>query len=187
MALKLYQVKYVMNRDAVLYYSYNLGTIVRRLSALSLIMIAILLLTDTIVFAKSITGKCIGVSDGDTIKVLYGKVPINVRLEGIDCPELHQDFGKRAKQFTSSLVFGKIVSVNVVKIDQYGRRVARVLVGGRDVSLELVKAGLAWHYKHYLSDFLLAKAEERARAQKIGLWSMSNPIPPWEYRHRRKH
>ena len=55
------------------------------------------------------------------------------------------------------------------------------------MSLELIKAGLAWHYKRYSSDPVLAKAEEQARRQKLGLWSMPNPIPPWEYRrwHRR--
>jgi endonuclease YncB( thermonuclease family) len=108
-----------------------------------------------------------------------------VRIDAIDCPEKSQDFGERAKQFTSSLVFGKVVTVNIGKIDRYCRSVGRVIVDGKDISLELIRAGLAWHYKKYSDDPVLAKAEEDARARKVGLWSMTNPTPPWDYRHRK--
>jgi micrococcal nuclease len=132
--------------------------------------------------AETYTGKCVGVHDGDTISVMKAGRAAKIRLEGIDCPELGQDFGTRAKQFTSTLVFGKDVQLNEFYPDQYGRMVARVLIGGQDVSLELVKAGLAWHYKRYSSDPALAEAEAEARRLKKGLWSMPHPIPPWEYR-----
>ncbi len=65
------------------------------------------------------------------------------------------------------------------KIDRYGRTVARVIVDGADASLELVKAGLAWHYTQYSDDPELAKAEQAARSRGIGIWSLPNPIPPW--------
>jgi micrococcal nuclease len=134
--------------------------------------------------SRSFTGTCIGVSDGDTITVLRDrKVSIKVRLEGIDAPELHQDFGQKARKFTAAMVFGKVVTVNVLKNDRYGRSVARVMVNGKDVSLELVRAGLAWHYRHYSRDPALARAEADARAKKRGLWSMPAPVPPWDYRH----
>ncbi len=148
-----------------------------------LLILAVFLISTSPLFAESFTGKCVGVSDGDTIIVLNNKVQAKVRLEGIDAPEFHQDFGQKSKKFISSLVFGKTVTVKVVTIDRYGRTVGRVIINGKDVSLELVKAGLAWHYKHYSSDPALAKAEEEARARKKGLWSMPNPLPPWEYRH----
>ncbi|MGV8120435.1 MAG: thermonuclease family protein [Candidatus Xenobiia bacterium LiM19] len=149
------------------------------------IILAVFLLSASPLFAESFTGKCVGVSDGDTIKVLNNRVQVKVRLEGIDAPELHQDFGRKAKQFTSALVFGKTVTINTVTIDRYGRTVGRVIVNGKDVSLELVKAGLAWHYTHYSDDPALAKAEKVARAGKKGLWSMRNPVAPWDYRHGR--
>ena len=74
-----------------------------------------------------------------------------IPLEGIDAPERGQDFATKAKQFTSSLVFGKHVHILPREKDRYGRLVARVRVDDTDVSLELVKAGLAWHYKKYSS------------------------------------
>ena len=92
---------------------------------------------------NSFSARCIGVTDGDTIEALQDHRAIKVRLEGIDCPERDQDFGQRAKQFTSGLVFGKAVEIRSVGQDKYGRTVARVVVDGKDVSEELLKAGLA--------------------------------------------
>ena len=57
------------------------------------------------------SGKVIGVADGDTITVLRDKEQIRIRLYGIDCPERYQPFSKKAKQFTSDMVFGKDVEV----------------------------------------------------------------------------
>ena len=128
------------------------------------------------------TGKCVGVTDGDTVSVLKAGKAAKIRLEGIDCPEMGQDFGTRAKQFTSELVFGKQVQVKEYYPDRYGRMVARVLVGGQDVSRELVRAGLAWHYKRYSKDPVLAEAEAEARRAEVGLWSMPSAVPPWEWR-----
>lgn len=120
------------------------------------------------------------VTDGDTIKVLQADSTITVRLEGIDCPEFGDAFSAEAKAFTSRLVLEKVVALRAKESDRYGRLVARVLVDGQDVSVELVRAGLAWHYKRYSSDPVLAEAESTARAAGIGIWSMPNPVPPWE-------
>jgi hypothetical protein len=56
--------------------------------------------------AAEFSGKVIGISDGDTITVLRDRSPVRIRLHGIDCPETGQDFGARAKSFTSELAFG---------------------------------------------------------------------------------
>jgi endonuclease YncB( thermonuclease family) len=107
-----------------------------------------------------------------------------VRLEGIDCPEKGQDFSAQAKQFTSDLTFGKEVTVDVPNVDRYGRLVARISVGGQDVSVALVRAGLAWHFTKYSSDPVLAEAEQVARSAKRALWGQGIPTPPWEFRRR---
>ena len=69
-----------------------------------------------------------------------------IRLYGIDCPEKRQAFGKRAKQFTSNMVFGKVVEVRPVTMDRYGRTIAWVYVNGTCLNEALLKAGLACHY-----------------------------------------
>jgi len=136
-------------------------------------------------FLANFSGECVGVSDGDTIKVMRGGTAVKVRLLGIDCPEKKQDFGSKAKQATSDMVFGKTVDVKEAGQDKYGRTLGTVFAEGKNVNLELVKAGLAWHYKQYSKDEALSKAEAEARAAKIGLWSMP-AVPPWEWRKQGK-
>jgi len=93
--------------------------------------------------AEEFSGKVVGVSDGDTITVLQNRTPIKVRLHGIDCPEIGQDFGSRAKAFASEIVFGQVVKVMPRETDCYGRTVADViLVDGRILNRQLVRAGL---------------------------------------------
>jgi endonuclease YncB( thermonuclease family) len=127
-------------------------------------------------------GKCVGVHDGDTITVLVDGKQFKIRLEGIDAPELGQDFSQKSKQFLSGLVFGQEVTIKEDSIDRHGRTVGRVFVGYRDVSCEIISAGLAWHFKKYSSDINLARLEESARMSSTAIWSMPNPIAPWDYR-----
>jgi micrococcal nuclease len=130
----------------------------------------------------SFVGKVVGVQDGDTISVIRTGRAERVRLQGIDAPERGQDFSDRAKQRLSDLVFGKVVHVEVRDIDRYGRTVGRVVIDGRDASLEQVRGGLAWHYTRYSRDATLAAAEREARLAHRGLWAQSSPLPPWEFR-----
>jgi micrococcal nuclease len=125
----------------------------------------------------------VGISDGDTIKVMHNGKAEKIRLHGIDCPEKAQPFGTKAKQFTSEMVFGKTVTVHVTDTDRYGRTVADVIVpDGRVLNRELVAAGLAWWYWQYSKDASLGKLETEARAARRGLWADPNPVPPWCYR-----
>lgn len=74
---------------------------------------------------------------------------IRIRLYGIDCPESKQDFGNVAKKFTTDYCFSKDVSVEVKDIDRFNRTVGIVWIKDT-INLELLKAGLAWHYKHFV-------------------------------------
>ncbi|MHC1743950.1 MAG: thermonuclease family protein [Syntrophobacteraceae bacterium] len=134
-------------------------------------------------------GKVVGVSDGDTITVMHDGKGEKIRLYGVDCPESHQDYGQKAKQFTSELVFGKTVDVQPETTDRYGRTVGRVSLDGIVLNAELIKAGYAWMYRQYCArpecqDW--EKLEALARDHKLALWSMPNPVPPWEFRHNGK-
>lgn len=98
-------------------------------------------------------GKVINIIDGDIIILLAkDEKQIKVRLEGIDCPEMKQDFGSRAKQATSDLRFGKQVRVIKSGEDRYGRTLGYVYVGDVCVNRELLKLGLALHYKYFSKD-----------------------------------
>ena len=69
------------------------------------------------------SGRVVGVHDGDTISVLEGRRTVKVRLEGIDCPEPAQPYGRVAKTFTSVRVLGKAVEVQQTTVGRYGRSV----------------------------------------------------------------
>lgn len=137
--------------------------------------------------ASKMTGMVISIQDGDTITVLVGTSKHKIRLDGIDCPEKKQAWGDRARQYTAQLAFNKKVSVVYTDKDRYDRILGTVyLPGGRILNRELLKAGLAWHYKQYNSSELLAGLESNARMARIGLWSDPDPVPPWEFRRRKK-
>jgi endonuclease YncB( thermonuclease family) len=135
--------------------------------------------------AQTITGKVVGVADGDTITVLQNQTQYKIRLYGIDTPEKGQDFGKRAKQFTSDLVFGKQVRVVQKDVDRYSRVVGMVFIGNVCVNQEIIRAGLGWTYNRYCKADICREwvsMEAKAKIKKTGLWAHSDPIPPWDYR-----
>ncbi len=154
--------------------------------------IAWLALLPQLLWAAVLTGQVVGISDGDTLKVLDANHQVHtIRLMGIDAPEKAQPFGQRAKQSLSALVFQQQVQVEWHKQDRYGRIVGQVRTrAGVDVCLEQLQMGMAWHYKQYIQEqsppdrITYAQAEDAARAQRLGLWQESSPTPPWLWRQR---
>lgn len=139
--------------------------------------------------AAELTGKIVGVHDGDTVTVLTSSnKQVKIRLAEIDAPELKQPYGNRSKQALSDLVFGMEVSVVQKGTDKYGRTIARVYQGNTDINLTLVRQGAAWAYKQYLTDDAFLEAETSARASNTGLWGLQEDqrIPPWVWRHPEK-
>lgn len=135
-----------------------------------------------------ITGKVIGIMDGDTFKLLTkDSTTVKVRLANIDCPEKKQAYSNKAKQFVSQAVFSKNVTVQVLKKDRYRRLIANVFYGDSiNLNHELVKNGLAWHYVKYSKDTILQSLEDKARKVKVGLWQDPNAIAPWQWRANKK-
>lgn len=135
---------------------------------------------------KQLEGKIIRILDGDTVEVLFGQLPIKVRLEHIDAPEKRgkQPFGNRAKQTLSDLCFGQLVTIHSDgKFDRNGRLIGVIVTKeGLNVNKEMVRLGMAWHYKKYSEDLSYDVLEKAARKAKIGLWTDPNPIAPWDFR-----
>lgn len=109
-------------------------------------------------------------------------------MQGVDAPESGQPFGQAAKQNLSALVFGNTVRVIIYKKDRYNREVGTVYLNDKDINLEQVKAGFAWHYKKYASEQPENESKEYARAEtsaknaRAGLWREANPVAPEEWR-----
>lgn len=138
---------------------------------------------------SQITGKVVGISDGDTFTFLTNdKKQIKVRLYGVDCPEKGQPFGNEAKLYLSNLIFGKEVSIVEIKKDKFGRTVALVTFNKKSINEQLIEGGMAWHFTKYDRNLYWASLEMKARKAKTGLWKDPHPVAPWEWRKiKKKH
>ena len=106
----------------------------------------------------------------DTLEVLHNRHPECIRLNGIDCPEKGQAFGKKAKQAASALAFGSEVTIQTHGHDKYQRLLGDVLLpDGTNVNHTLVKDGWCWWYRKYApGDTVLEGLEKDAReARKV--------------------
>jgi len=138
-------------------------------------------------------GRVVRIADGDTITLLDStNAQHRIRLQGIDAPESHQDFGTQSKKSLSDMIFDKQVTAVCDKTDQYGRQVCKIVFDDKDINLEQVKAGMAWHYKDYGREQstedreTYAHAEDEARKARRGLWIDASPVEPGEFRREEK-
>ena len=89
--------------------------------------------------ARIIEGRAY-VMNGDSLIIQK----VEVRLFGVDAPEMNHPFGTRAKWALFEMCKGHAIRAHVHHIDTYGRTVAKCyLPDGRDLSAEIVKQGLA--------------------------------------------
>lgn len=142
-----------------------------KFTAVRLYLFILFFLSPSFAFAWS--GKVVGVTDGDTIKVLHNSQQVKIRLYGIDTPEKKQAFGQKAKQFTANIVAGQVVEVEEVTFDRYGRTVGIVRLGSACLNEELIQAGFTWVYTRYCDKPVCDRwklFEQAARADRKGLW-----------------
>lgn len=142
-------------------------------------------------------GRVVSVSDGDTISVepVAGGDIVKVRLHGIDCPERRQASGEAARFFVNERVLFQLVEIDeqpngreTRNQDKYGRTVAIVyLANGECLQAELLKTGLAWVWPRYCRNCSeWERLQQEAAKAGRGLWAEETPIPPWEWRNRRR-
>lgn len=112
------------------------------------------------------------VSDGDSIKLSSGE---ELRLIGINAPEMGQKCSSEATNKLKELVLGKevILEQDIDNKDQYGRLLRYIYVGDTFVNLEIVRLGLAHKYEYgsntkYSSQF--EQAENEAKQNEGCLW-----------------
>ena len=154
-----------------------------------LLVVYILLLTCSAAPISRTTvlkGKAVKIIDGDTFDLLVGTTIHRIRLAGIDAPEKKQDFSNASKQLLAQLCNGQLLTVVVTDVDRNKRKIADVYDAQKKwINKELLLQGMAWHFKQYSSNKELASAELLARKKRVGLWSVNNPIAPWDWRKKR--
>lgn len=121
--------------------------------------------------------RIVTVIDGDTVMAVNQRGKhLKLRIKGVDCPELGQRMSFEAKEFVESLVLGKWVSVKFYGKDKYKRHLARVSVGGKDLSKELLRNGLGFP----IEGGGMSLAALGARAARKGVWAGFGQAKPWE-------
>ena len=148
------------------------------------VALSTLLWFSTTASSETLEGLVISVADGDTLTLQVGEQRYRIRLSEIDTPEREQPWGDEAKSALVSKVEAKRVLVTISDTDQYGRKVGKVWLNGRDINRELVSEGYSWVYERYLVDKTLLNDQDLAKSEKKGLWSSPEPIPPWQWRRR---
>ena len=138
-----------------------------------------------------LTGKVLRLWGGDNYEFGETERLHYILLRGVDTPKPGQPFFGMARNRAYWMMISKKLRVEVSGRDEAMREISDVFVvnedpadiaGDLNVGLELLRMGFGWYDGE---EFELAEtykaAEAEARAKKIGIWSLENPVPPWEF------
>jgi len=159
------------------------------------LIIIILFLLSTYTYAD-FNAEVLRIIDGDTVVVVDSDgQKLRIRLLGIDTPEKNQRFGYESSAYLKKILNKQSVTIisspdknKPYTLGYYKRIIGKIFLNGRDINLEMIQKGMAWHFKKYkksqpMNDrYSYNKAEVNARKKNIGLWKNENPLPPWKWR-----
>lgn len=143
----------------------------------------------------TVKGRISWCHDGDTCTATIDGTGqrLQLRLAGLDAPEVSggsdgkgQPLGQKSRDFTFSKVKGKPVEIKLIEKDPYGRTVAEIFVGGQNVNMMNVEAGLAEAYKWAtwkINKAAYRAAEGEAKKKKAGVWGLPDYQSPGDFRH----
>lgn len=140
--------------------------------------------------AETFMAKVISVGDGDTLTVVdQQNQKMKIRLASIDAPEYKQDFGQESRAYLNQLIYGKTVKVQNLGQDPYHRVLAKIWYQDKDVQLQLLEEGMAWHYAYFAkkqqtdAEFKqYEQAQKQAKEKQVGLWQNPKAISPWDFK-----
>ena len=165
---------------------------------LSRLIFIVFLLSGIRCGAQQISGRVVHVHDGDSFTIIgCDSITHKVRLWGVDAPELKQPGGIKSLNMTNACIGGRMVKLEVLGHEKYGRLLALVHVEdgpykGVMLNEVLINSGYAWvyfpqqnaKYTTTVSDF--RRIELDAQHYKRGIWNYPNNTPPWEYRKNKR-
>jgi len=155
----------------------------------TVLLLGLITLSSTLAaVAQTRMATVLSIGDGDTLRVREGNRTVNVRLACIDAPETSQaPFGGQARQQLQVLApVGSTVELRVLATDRYGRTVAELSRGGRNINQALVASGGAFVYWQYIAGCdrqSYGRLETAARLKRLGVWGVNGGLTrPWDYR-----
>lgn len=113
----------------------------------------------------------IEVIDGDSLLVGRRSGRLEVRLVGVNAPEIGECHHAEARQGLVTMLDDSVVTLSVEGTDRFGRVLGRLEVDGSDASLGLVRAGHGLALVSASDSDRLIEAEEAAYGQGLGMWA----------------
>lgn len=134
--------------------------------------------------AATLEGRVVRVTDGDSLwlEPVAPGAPVELRLEGIDAPEICQAWGPEARSALAEWVLGQQVRVKTVGRDTHGRTLGTVYLDARNINQRMVEEGHAWSSRFKYDRGPYVAAERMARALGRGLNQGGGAIEPREFR-----
>ncbi|MBX9702886.1 MAG: thermonuclease family protein [Silvanigrellaceae bacterium] len=144
-------------------------------------------------------------------------IHLKVRLIAIDAPEVgkkkgkqktpDQPFGPESREFLNHLIQGKKVTLVHYGLDPFSRNLVEIYLDKKNINLEIVRNGFAEVYRtkkqlsqtskrsvkntpSHMQQLDLEKyvvAEQAAKKEKRGVWSLQKHQSPLEWRMEHKH
>ena len=148
------------------------------------LMMSMLLGFQTTKAQHDISGRVTNIVDGNTIEILSNdNEKVVIILSDIDCPDAGQEFSEEAIKFTKKKCLRASVKVKITGRDRSGNMMAKVyLSGDRLLNYEIAEAGYAWKQFRARPNEEVNQLIEQAKEKKLGLWSKTEPTPPWIFR-----
>ena len=130
-------------------------------------------------------GRVVFVADGDTLRASIGGESEWVRFLRIDTPEKGEKGYRQAREALVDLVGGEEVTLvfekeGVPERDDYGRLLAYVFHEGKNVNVEMVRAGWSPFWTRYGKGRFAGEfreAEDSARRGGRGNWGAGGRVP----------
>jgi len=125
---------------------------------------------------------------GDGIAVMTAdRARRAVCINYLEAPESGQPYAEVAAQHLKDLLLGKEVTVLFRGFGEEDTDcvIGDVYLGGVNITLQMVRDGVAWSNKSYAYPegyYVYEQAEQAARSERRGLWQDPSPTPPWTYR-----
>ena len=122
--------------------------------------------------------------DGDSFVLEIEEKEVEIRLLAINTPELKDEFGIKARDLTKEILEnGKEIIIEKDlsgdEYDRYNRLLVWVFVDGELLQEKLVASGLAKVAYLFNNNYTyldqLNNAQEKAKNDKLGIWSIENP------------
>jgi len=134
--------------------------------------------------AATFRGVVTHVTDGDSIWVrpAAGGQPLEIRLRGIDAPEICQQFGKPARDALVERALHRQVTVKARARDSYRRILGQVSLGDEDLGAWMVGRGYAWSAGYRGKGGPYLALQEQARSARLGLWHSGRAVEPRLFR-----